>query len=249
MKTLTLSMMLAGVALAQPPAPDRKLEFEVASIRPASQDNSHSSHGTPGFFQTHNLTLKRLVASAYQVDMRQISGGPSWVDSDSFDIKAKIPEEFAHNTRESVPRMLQSLLADRFQLVIHRVPGELSGFNLVVAKKAKMEISTAGGDSSSINEKNTHLVAKNVTMEDFAKDLSRNRDIGKMVVDKTGLPGRFNFTLDYATERESSNPDPAPGDLPLIFTAIQQELGLKLESAKVPVLTIVIDGAQKPEGN
>jgi bla regulator protein BlaR1 len=226
-------------------------KFEVAAIHPAKQDDEHSSDTEKGHFLVHNLTLKRLMARAYDIDIGLISGGPKWVDSDSYDINAKIPEEFAQQTREKVPLMLQSLLADRFHLVIHREPGQISGYVLVVAKNGpKME--RADPDQKDIKirtTKNAHLIAQNVTMEAFAKDLSRNRDVGKPVVDRTGLSGNFKFELDWMPVPLVPTPESPSDDRPSIFTALQERLGLKLESAKIPTSAIVIDHVERPSGN
>ena len=238
MKKLALWIAMGALLPAQ--------EFEVASIRPAKQDGNHDLDSDRGFFQTHNLTLKRLIASAWEIDDAQIFGGPNWMDSDSWDINARIPAEFAQQTSQTVPVMIRSLLADRFRLVIHREPREVSGYTLVVAKKGpKMERAKADQNGSSSHSNNTHLKAENVTMEALAKRLSGNRDLGKLVVDKTGLTGGFNFELDWLPERLESSSD----DQTSIFTSLQEQLGLKLESAKVTTLAIVVDRAEKPEGN
>lgn len=225
-------------------------EFEVASIHPSKDDGHHSSNGSNGFYRTHNLTLKRLIAFAYDVDVRQISGGPAWIDSDSFDIYAKIPEQYAKKrTREAVPEMLQSLLADRFQVALHREEVQLSGYALVVTKNGpKMKLSESTDGNSSTNEHNTHLVATNVTMANFAKSLSRDPDVGGLVADRTGLTGAYNFQMDWAPEKVLNSPD-SKDDRPSIFVALVQQLGLKLESAKIPAQAIVVDRAEKPEGN
>jgi uncharacterized protein (TIGR03435 family) len=244
MKKLALSIAVAVLMPAQTPVREKRAEFEVASIRPAKDDGDHDSETNKGFFRTHNLTLKRLIARAYAVDTRQIFGGPNWMDSDSYDITARIPAEFAQQTREKVPEMIQSLLADRFQLIIHREPREVSGYALVVAKKGpKMERAKPEETGSHADSNNTHLTAKNVTMEAFANHLSR--DIGKLVVDKTGLTGGFNFELDWMPERLESSSD----DRASIFTALQEQLGLKLESAKITTPAIVVDHAERPSEN
>jgi uncharacterized protein (TIGR03435 family) len=231
---------MATLALAQTP------QFEVASIRPAKQDGDHDMDTDKGFFRTHNLTLKRLIASAWEINEAQVVGGPNWIDSDSYDINARIPAEFAQRTDEKVPPMIQSLLAGRFKLVVHREPREVSGYALVAAKKGpKMERAKPDEDDSSADGSNTRLTAKNVTMEALARRLSRNRDIGKLVVDKTGLTGGFNFELDWIPERAESTSD----DRASIFTALQEQLGLKLESAKVSALMVVVDHAEKPGDN
>ena len=183
MKTVALSILMATLALAQTPGLEKKLEFEVASIRPAVQDGSHDLDVDRGLYRTHNLTLKQLIAYAYDVDLSQIYGGPNWVDSDSYDVNARIPEEFTGQTGDTVPPMVQSLLADRFKLVIHREPRQISGYALVLAKTgSKMERAKEGQKGSNAHSNNTHLSAQNVTMEAFARRLSRNPDIGRVVV-------------------------------------------------------------------
>lgn len=250
MTKAALAIAMAASMLAQTPATEKKAEFEVASIRPAIQDGNHDSDVDNDLVRIHNLTLKRLIANAWQIDPGQISGGPSWIDSDGFDINARIPAELVRQRRDVVPQMLQSLLADRFQLVIHREPRQISGYALVVAKKgAKMEPASAGEKDSDIRSTNTHLTGRNVTMEAFARHLSRNRDIGKLVVDRTGLTSAFNFELDWMPQQFDAKPEASSDDRPSIFTALQEQLGLKLESAAVPALAIVIDHAEKPGDN
>jgi bla regulator protein BlaR1 len=244
-QTLAISVAIATLAFAQT---TKAPEFEVASIRPAIQDDHHSSNSDQGRFTTHNLTLKDLISLAYDVDAEFVSGGPNWADSDSFDINAKIPEELVlHMTVETEQQMIQSLLASRFRLALHRETRQVDGYDLTVVKKGpKMEISASGDENSHINTNNTHLTAKNVTMEGFAKYLSSSRDVGKLVVDKTGLAGRYNFTLDWAPERVT---DAHTDDRPSIFTALQEQLGLRLSPAKVPIQAVAIDRAEKPGSN
>ena len=237
---------LGSFALAQSSNPDKKLEFEVASVHPTKDDGHHSSHSDDGFLRMHNYTLKRLIAQAYDLDPSQVLAGPSWVDSDSYDINAKIPDEFAKTTqRDIVPEMLRSLLADRFQLAVHPESRQVPGFDLVIAKKgSKLEAAKPGNDKSSTNGRNTHLKAENISMPSFARTLSRNSDVGGLVIDKTGLTGGFNFELDWAPDKHD-----ASDDRPSIFNALQEQLGLKLESAKITIQAVVIDKAEKPEAN
>ncbi len=250
-----LSMAMAVLTLAQTDQLN-KPAFEVASIHQAKDDGHHGSDAEQGSFTTHNLTLKRLIAIAYDIDARQIYGGPNWLDSDSYNISAKIPAEFTqHRTREKVPEMIQSLLAERFQLVIHREPRQISGYKLVVAQSAvarngaPLTPATPDERGSSINSKNSHLTAKQASMEAFAKHLSHDRDIGMLVVNDTGLAGGFDFELDWLPEALRSKADASPDDRPSIFTALQEQLGLKLESAKVTMLAVVVDHAEKPDAN
>ena len=91
MKVAILGLVLAGLLAAQGPGAAKKAEFEVASIRVSTPDNSHDTSSDHEWFRTHNISLKRLIATAYQIDAGQVYGGPSWVDADGFYIKAKIP--------------------------------------------------------------------------------------------------------------------------------------------------------------
>jgi uncharacterized protein (TIGR03435 family) len=236
MRTLALILATAGLLAAQ--------EFEVASIRPAQDDGDQGIDTDRGRFVAHNLTLKRLIARAWDVEESEVLGGPAWIDSDSYDVNAKIPGSEGQWTREKVLHMLQSLLADRFQLAVHREARQVSGYVLAVAKTGpKMTPATPGPDDSNTSSNGTYLKATNITMEALTKRLSRNRDIGKVVVDKTGLIGRFDFELEWAPAQAETD------DHPGIFTALQEELGLKLESAKVSVQAVVIDRAEKPSEN
>jgi uncharacterized protein (TIGR03435 family) len=212
--------------------------FEVASIRVSDQDNKHSSNTTKGLFRTHNVTVRSLIMRAYDVLGEEITGGPDWVGSVGFDINAKIPAEFVED-RKSIPVMIQGLLAERFGLAIHREPREASGFFLVTAKKGPKMTPAKDTTNGSTNTQNTHMVAKNTTMEDLARFLSRDQE--RIVVDKTGLTGGFDFELEWA-----ENPT---DDRPSMVTALQEQLGLKLEAAKVPYSAVVIDKAVKPEAN
>jgi len=234
-------MTLAGLALAQTPA--KKIEFEVASIRPAENDNHQSVHRDRGRFTTHNLTLKRLVALAYDLDVKQVSGGPNWVDSDSYDINAKIPDAIAGKTE--VPDMVQSLLAERFHLAVRRETREVPGFVLVPGKKGTRLTPATQSEDSSMHTNNAEMKAQGISMDEFAKRLGRILE--KPVADRTGLTGTFDFELKWSTERLDAKPDADTG--PSIFTAIQEQLGLKLESAKIQQLSVAIEHAEKPDAN
>jgi bla regulator protein blaR1 len=228
------------------PAPAPK--YEVATIRPAKQDEERGFDTEKGRFMAHNVTMKALVARAYNVDIGLISGGPKWVDSDRYDINAKFADELAQPTSDQGRMMLQNLLTDRFQLVIHREPAEVPGYALVIAKNGpKMDRADPDLKGIKIRSRDNHLIAQNVTMEAFAKDL--NRIVGKMVVDRTGLSGYFKFELDWMPERPVANMEPSSEDRPSIFTALQERLGLRLESAKIPTTAVVIDRVEKPSAN
>jgi uncharacterized protein (TIGR03435 family) len=219
-------------------------EFEVATVRPAKEDGDHGIDSDRGRYSFHSLTLKRLIAVAWDIDDSEVRGGPPWTGSASYDINAKMPDSQAKWTPEQRQHMLQALLADRFQLAVHRETQQVAGYVLGVAKTGpKMTTAKPGQDGSSTSSDGRYLKATNLTMEGLARRLSRNQDIGKVVVDKTGLTGKFDFELEWAPAQAESD------DHPGIFTAIQEQLGLKLESAKVPVDAVIIDRAEKPSEN
>jgi uncharacterized protein (TIGR03435 family) len=251
LKKAALFLALATFGMAQTPVLGKNPEFEVASIRPAKQDNNTDIENSNGRFLTHNLTLRRLVAYAYDIDVKQVFGGPNWADRDSYDINAKAPDDRPRRTREEGRQMIQSLLADRFQLVIHREPRQLSGLALVLAKKEPKMGRAKPDEPSGFHGNNTQLTATNVTMEAFARYLaSRAPDLDKLVIDKTGLTGGYDFTLEWMREPAGAKPpDTSFDNRPSIFTALEEQLGLRLESAKIPIQAVVIDRAEKPEEN
>jgi uncharacterized protein (TIGR03435 family) len=170
-----------------------------------------------------------------------VTGGPKWVDSDRFDIVAKL-EDTGDRSRgkEAAMRLTaasQALLAERFQLTFHRETRTVSGYALVTVKGG-MKLKRAEGDgSSSIHTSRTKMQASGYSMERLADSLSTQLD--GPVMDATGVEGTFDFTVEWS---------PDDGG-PSLFTAIQETLGLKLEGRKVSVPVIVIDRAEKPTDN
>jgi uncharacterized protein (TIGR03435 family) len=233
MKELALLFGLTAAIMAQ--------EFEVASIHRAVEDFGANIHGDKGHYRVHNFTLKRLIAMAWGVDGSEVIGGPNWVGSDHWDITAKMPAEYATRPQDQfLKKMIQNLLADRFRLTIHRETRQVSGFALVVAKNGpKMAVATPH-EENQLQGDNRYLKATDFTMEELAHILSVD---GRLVVDKTGLTGGYDFEIHCAMDNDSSS------DQPSIFTALQEQLGLKLESAKIPIQAVVIDRADKPKEN
>ena len=238
-----LVLVVTASALAQTPT------FEVASIRPAQDDGHHDSDRDRGRFVTHNVSLKRLIANAYNIDDDQVLGGPKWVESDGWDINAKIPEEFSKAKPEQIRLMIADLLATRFHLTVHQESRQVAGYSLVlVAPAPKMMPANDGGSGSDFSSHNTLLTARYVTMDQFARWLSRNGEVGKHVVNNTGIAEDHHF--DFALEWSPAQADgTAPTDKPIIFTALQEQLGLKLSPAKVTTQTVIIDRADHPNEN
>jgi uncharacterized protein (TIGR03435 family) len=231
---------------AQPPnaAP---LAFEVASIRPHKGDvlMVGTQHSGPKIRYVA-LSLASLIGDAYHRERYQISGAQGWMDSDRYDILANAPGETAPS-REDERLMLQSLLADRFQLKLHTETRDSSVYALVAAKNGpKLKVSTAGEYSQSVSGRRSALETfAKATMQQLANHLSSY--VGRPVLDKTGLPAAYDFTLNWTPDSGGQpNPDLNGVDL---FTALQEQLGLKLESQKAPIEMLVIDRAEKPSEN
>jgi uncharacterized protein (TIGR03435 family) len=213
--------------------------FEVVSIKPAPPGvrNMGIGRGPGGGMNAYNVPLKFLITYAYDVRDFQVSGGPGWADSERYDVSAK-PESRA--SQEQLKLMLQTLLADRFKLVLHRETRQLPVYELIVGKGGPKLKESAEGASPSLLTDGKSITASKVTMPMFIRLLSQL--LGRSVLDKTGLAGNYDFKLEWT-------PDEAEGDGPSVFTAIQEQLGLKLDSQKGPVETLVIDHAEKPTEN
>ncbi len=253
------------------------LKFEVATIRLNKSDETRVSGGFQpgGVYRVTNYTLRSLIAAAYlrpQINPDfLISGGPRWIDSDRFDIEAKADGEFpVVSGPESVSStrrvMLQSLLAERFQLKVHMASFERPIYVLTMVGGNRKHISgligaavdctTAGIRAPSCTPRigPGMLDLHGTTMRQFAGLLPRFVD--RMVRDQTGLTGSLDLKLNWTpAPREwvaPPNPDVAlapPADGPSIFTAIQEQLGLKLEPSRGPVEFLVIDEAERPSPN
>jgi uncharacterized protein (TIGR03435 family) len=233
---------------AQPVPPPR---FEVASIKPTPpelQDGHSGGHSSNGKYDMHNRTLKTYIMRAYYVGPNQISGGPSWLDSDRFDINAKSEEETDGD--EVLMAMLRTLLADRCKLAIHVESKPIEAYVLEVAKNGpKLEKAKDPTASATTNSGHGTIDARVISMKRFAEVLSRQMDLP--VVDQTGLEGVFNIKLSWSPETDQpvkAGQLPAMDTGPSIFTAIQQ-LGLRLHSRKTPVDVLVIDHVEKPSAN
>jgi uncharacterized protein (TIGR03435 family) len=261
---------------AQSPAVTPR-RFDVAAIKPNNSGaNFLGIRVVPGGgLRAVNATLRSMIREAYQVRDFQLSGGPAWLDSARYDIEAKgqIEPGSQEQTGLQVMKMLQALLADRFQLSIHRETKEMPIYALLVAKNGpKLEASregcfdpTAGipppptlpGQSPSrpcggFNNSSNQMLGAKVGMSHFAANLSKF--IGRTVVDRTGLKGTYDIALRWTPYEGQAflaptEPPPADGSQPSIFTAVQEQLGLRLESQRGPVEVLVIDGAEKPSEN
>jgi uncharacterized protein (TIGR03435 family) len=240
MRVLILAM-LAVAAQAQQPA--ARVEFEVASVKPGDPtDPSSSGRGTPGSMEMRNATLKTLVRSAYGLNEYQVAGGPKWLDSARFTVNAKFP---AGTPRPQIHLMMQSLLADRFQLETHRETKNLREYALVVAPGGhKLQEASQDDRQRARSSQGPRMIrAWGSTVSSLADMLISV--VGAPVIDRTGIEGLYNFKLDFAPLQGMPAEDDTAQS---IFTAVQQ-LGLKLEAITGPVEVLVIDRAEKPSEN
>jgi uncharacterized protein (TIGR03435 family) len=243
--------------------------FDVASIKPNQSGERTMLYqpGRGGRFTATNCSLNLLIQYAYDVVRYQISGAPEWVVSDRFDVSAKAERDT--EIRE-IPAMLQRLLEDRFQLKYHWDTKEAAGYSLVVSKAGKLR-EAHPGDCSVPNSSATtfpdapcgalrnspgHTQGNKLTAGELAGSLSFF--VQAFVLDTTNLAGRYDIDLQWAPEsvRMQSPAPPEAGPLspvestgPSIFTALQEQLGLRLEPARGPVKILVIEHVQRPSEN
>lgn len=213
----------------------------------------------PDRFMATNFTLHGLIQLGYRVQDSQISGGPDWLDSEKYDIEAKLGNAAVDELSKLTPhernqehlRMIQALLADRFNLALHRETREVPGYALVVVKDGPKLHEAAPGDTYANGFKDPHghplgagvllqpgpckLVGQGVPIADLVRDLSQQ--LSSSIVDETGLKGNYDFTLDCHTafmERGSS-----------LLTVLPEQLGLELNAQTVPLEVLVIDHAEQ----
>jgi uncharacterized protein (TIGR03435 family) len=260
--------VVVSVVFGQSPA---ALRFEVASIKPANLPPGFASSGFSRVYPGGRLTLEMspvgsLISMAYGLRPYQILGGPDWINSDRYNIEAKAAD---NASPAQINLMLQSLLEDRFKLKIHRDTRELPLYQLVVARggpKIKLSenqnpprgasptaSSQRGGlGPGQVRRGRGEFEANAVPIDGFVKVLSGQLD--RPVIDKTELKGLYDILLRWIPELGTVLPggqEPPPADVagPSIFTAVQEQLGLKLEAVKGPVEVLVIDSVERPTEN
>jgi len=265
------------------PASGTTFTYEVASIKPdKSGTNMVRVRTTADAFSAENVPVKELIRLAYHVQDFQISGGPGWIDSDHYDIEAKMDPSAAEQLQKlsqdermhATGQMLQALLAERFQLKLHRESREFPIYALVVAKNGPKLHGAVPGDTYPNGIKGPdgiahagmmmmgrgQLTAQALPISSLVQMLSSQ--LSRTVLDKTGLTGKYDIALHWAPDdSEAPMLKPVPGGPPpqaaasadssgpSIFTALQEQLGLKLESQKGPVEVLIIDHVERPSEN
>ena len=277
-----IAALLIGLAARFVCAQERQAgplsQFEVATVKPSDPNQAvpRSIRMSPDRFEARGETLKALIAMAYDLPTysgdQQISGGPAWIGSDPFDVDARMDEPLMKELEQQplaqrgqqYRLMLQKLLADHFQLRLHRETKQLPVYALVVnsgGPKLKTAILNpqlpANIPQSRVNIRGQdHLEGHDCDIAMIVKVLNGQPEVGgRPIVDKTELTGRYDFTLQWASEAATdlspgaAGTAKADGDWPAFFTAVQEQLGLRLVPTKAPVEVLVIDSIDRPSEN
>jgi uncharacterized protein (TIGR03435 family) len=231
-------------------AADADPTFEVATIKPSQPNDPTDGFHTRGrHLFIENQTVNKLVAFAYGMNGKQISGGPAWLESERFDIDG-VPNIDGTPSLKQEQGMVRKLLTDRFAVTLHKEKKELAVYAITVAKSGPKLTKSVGEligmPSQDASQHGTELEMsfKNMSMADFAFCMQFFLD--RPIVDQSGIAGKYDFTLKWSFD------DSATGDAnaaPGLFTAVQQQLGLKLEAVKAPADVIVIDHVERPSAN
>jgi uncharacterized protein (TIGR03435 family) len=245
---IVVALFTAAAACAQQPVANPALAFETASIRPAKLTNGCFSMLPPGGAQyaVTCLTLKNLIGIAYKSD--RIEGGGPALDA-YYDLRATVPADKPW-TNETVVPMMKQFLIERFHLAVHPGKRELPGYALVLAKSG-VKLHSTEPDRAAQGQKAGEPSA-NFTAPGYVQGRSMNsKQIADLlgsalhapVADHTGLTGIYNIDLRYAPDSllNSNSGDESDSNLPSFFTAVEEQLGLKLEAKKVIVDTVVVD--------
>jgi uncharacterized protein (TIGR03435 family) len=261
--------------------------FEVATVRPnRTDDGSTSVWSRDGRFKVQNLTLKQIMVIAYALQSDAlISGSAETLLAQHYDINAKVDDQqeaamakMSYDERRGqTALMLQSLLAERFNLKVHWQKRKLPVYALVVAKDGpkfrpfapQPAVAAASpqqtprslghvGLSLSVNSEGAKLAATGEPIDSLARTLASQKEVGgRSVIDRTGMNGKYDYTMHWTPEQTSQTPkagdnglaQPVGGDGPSLFTALQDQLGLKLKAEKGEVETIVVDHVEQPTEN
>ena len=252
-KAVTSLFAMAIVAACVVPRTASAQTFEVVSIRPnTSSDTRQDLGGTAGQLTGSNIPVWWLIRNAYQIDESELIGAPPWVFLDRYDIIGKMS---AGATREQVRPMVINLLEDRFGLVIRRETRDRPIYALVAARSDKRlgpkltrssiencAPARASARPCNMNMNSGRVRATGTQLSELAPLLSQY--VGRRVFDRTGMPGLYDFELDFAPGLE------AGGDKSTsLFTALQEQLGLKLESQSGPVEVVVVQQIRRPAEN
>lgn len=258
-RRLCVLIIAAGIVLLLPAQGQDKpaqLIFDVASVKPSKPGLLNGEikpiPGGEGYL-AQNISVKLMISLMYKVPMRQIKGGPDWLNSDHFDVEAKADHSYS---KEDLHVMFQNLLADRFALKFHKEIKDGPVYMLTVDPSGlKMKVNPSPQDYKiPMMGGPEHTRGSRVSMQYFCWWLGQIlQNDQRPVIDKTGLDKNYDFTLSYAPElppnASSENLPQSQADLPSIFVALRDQLGLRLQAQKGPVEYFVIDRIEKPSEN
>ena len=240
---LACSSAFSAVSAQQP-------AFAVATIRPSAAavqfEHDGKTETTPGTLRMQDVSVQTCIKWAYGVQDSQISG-PSWIQSEKFDITAKAD---APTTDDQMKLMMQILLTDRFNLSFHHESKELKAFVLTVAKGGAKVHAAAAPDAKPFRQNSANgTVVKSMTIREFGDFISQ--PLQMPVVDQTGLTGKYDFVLDftpYLPDAKNMGPD-RPDTTSILMAAMEGELGITMETRKTQVEVMVVDHVEKPSAN
>lgn len=271
-------VIISGAAFAQSVDSAAGAKFEIADVHVSPKAPNQFVRIAPprnGRYEIHTATMVDLIRTAYDFDADKILGGPSWLEMDRFDVIAKVP---ADSPPDALKSILQSLLADRFKLAVHKDTKPLPTYALTVGRKPQLKEADGTGDtgcrmqtaSGPPTEGGVRLMmngspislgpgmsiqyaCRNMTMEDFAAGLRTmlGASVGtNPVLDKTGLEGKWNFDVRWSLQMFGGPMGQDTSDRISVFDAVDKQLGLKLEQLQIPTPVIVVDSVnEKPAAN
>lgn len=251
---LAIGLFFCHFLIAQQPS-DVPASFAVATIKPSAPGTRAAVQIRGNRFATEGTTFLDVFKYAYGIHPEQLVGGPDWLRTAQFDILAD-PETDHRPTSDQMKKLVQNLLIERFHLVLHTEQKFLSAYVLTTSseppKLVKSTLDTGGIPVVGFDPKG-ELQVGNATMDDFARFLSRFV-LDRPAVNQTQIAGHYDLVLQWAPDSETLSPEPVAAgtssdDRPGLFTAIKEQLGLKLEASKANVDVYVVDSVQKPGSN
>lgn len=260
-EVLPVVLWLAGAAgsgAQTHEVPPQELAFEVASVKPnTTLDQNVSINRTAGGgLDAVNVSVRMLITFAYRIRDQQLIGGPGWLDADRYDIHAKPPagenatDFFDTTAAERLRLRARALLADRFKLLLRSETRDMAVYVLMVAKNGPKPALKRWQEGDEPGPQNIgrmdSYTAKKVSMKAFAEGYLSSR-MGRVVLDQTGLGGDFNFRLEFVPDQSGLSTADMKG--PSFVDALDEKLGLKMESRKAPVKVLVIDHVERPGAN
>lgn len=256
-RTAALAAVIASVVTLAPQAQSpATAPFEVASVkRSTSNAPGFTMLPEPGRFSATNVPLRFIIMTAFRAPAWALDGGPGWINTERYDIQAKDPDGAPP---QQWPERLRALLVERFKLRTHTEQRSMQGFALTLARSDgrlgdrlrrtdTCEPSTTLPPCGQGRGSDHSYQMNGLTLSMLAATLRQR--VGGPVEDRTGLTGNFVLELDWALERRPGSPDAVPNDGVALVTALQEQLGLKLQRERVNVDVVVIDGVERPTGN